>query len=63
MTRPSNFEFFNRLIAELDSKVDPDVIMKVVELDYANAEDMASQLSALISGGQANSTAPRRRTT
>lgn len=63
MTRPSNFEFFGRLIDELDAKVDPDVIMKVVELDYANAEDMASQLSALITGGQANSTAPRRRTT
>ena len=51
LSRVSNLEFFERLIAELDAKVEPDVITKVMALDYANAEDTAALLSSLISGG------------
>ena len=51
LSRPSNFDFFDKLIAELDAKVDPDVIIKVVELQYATAEDAASLVNALITGG------------
>lgn len=50
LTRPSNFGFFNKLIAELDAKVEPDVVMKVIELNYATAEDIASLLNSLITG-------------
>ena len=50
LTRPSNFDFFDRLIAELDAKVEPDVVMKVISLNYAAAEDVASLLNGLITG-------------
>jgi general secretion pathway protein D len=63
MTRPSNFAFFDQLIEELDAKVDPDVIIRVVALDYADAEDMASQLNALITGGQPTTSSSSRRQT
>jgi general secretion pathway protein D len=56
LTRPSNFGFFDNLIAELDAKVEPDVVMKVIELNYATAEDVASLLNALITGGSAATT-------
>ena len=61
LTRPSNFGFFDSLIAELDAKVEPDVVMKVIELNYATAEDIASLLNSLITGSSA--AAPARRTT
>jgi general secretion pathway protein D len=60
LTRVSNFDFFDQIIAELDAKVDPDVVMKVIELDYANAEDVASLLNSLITGS--TPTAVRRTT-
>jgi general secretion pathway protein D len=51
LSRASNFPFFERIIAELDAKVEPDVLVKVISLEYATAEDIASLLNALISGG------------
>jgi general secretion pathway protein D len=64
LTRISNFGFFDRLIAELDAKVEPDVVMKVIPLNYAAAEDVAGLLSALITGGSApSSSSTSRRTT
>ena len=59
LSRASNFAFFEKMISELDSKVDPDVVMKVVTLDYAAAEDAASLVNALITGGSV-STSTRR---
>ena len=50
LTRVSNFDFFDQIIAELDAKVEPDVVMKVIELDYADAQDVASLLNSLITG-------------
>ena len=61
LTRPSNFGFFDRLIAELDAKVEPDVVMKVIELNYATAEDVAGLLNSLITGAGGGA-APTRRT-
>ena len=61
LTRPSNFGFFDRLIAELDAKVEPDVVMKVIELNYAAAEDVASLINSLITGS--SPAAPARHTT
>ena len=51
LSRPSNFDFFNNMIAELDTRVEPEVIMKVVALDYATADDAAALVSALVTGG------------
>ncbi len=59
LSRPSNFKFFEDIIAELDSKVDPDVTMKVILLDYATAEDTASLINSLISGGTPTTTSRR----
>ena len=56
LTRVSNFDFFDQIIAELDAKVEPDVVMKVIDLDYANAEDIASLLNSLITGSAPTST-------
>ncbi len=60
LTRVTNFDFFDQIIAELDAKVDPDVVMKVIDLDYANAEDIASLLNSLITGSAPST--PTRRT-
>jgi general secretion pathway protein D len=51
LSRPSNFDFFDEIIAELDAKVEPDVVIKVFNLDYAPAEDVASLINALVTGG------------
>lgn len=51
LSRAGNYPFFERIIEELDAKVDPDVTMKVILLEYASAEDTASLINALISGG------------
>ena len=59
LTRPSNFKFFEKIIAELDMKVEPDVIVKVISLDYASAEDAASLINSLITGGTPTVTARR----
>ena len=59
LSRPSNFSFFDQLINELDAKVDPDVTMRVMELNYANADEVAGLINALITGG----TPPARKTT
>ena len=61
LSRPSNFAFFDRIIAELDAKVEPDVVMKVIQLDYAAAEDAASLVNALISGGSVSSSSTTRK--
>jgi general secretion pathway protein D len=59
ISRPSNFIFFDKIIAELDMKVEPDVILKVITLNYATAEDAASLVNSLITGGTSPTT-PRR---
>ena len=51
LSRTSNYDFFQKMIDELDAKVDPEMVMKVVSLDYATAEDAASLVNALITGG------------
>lgn len=62
LSRPSNFDFFDKVIAELDAKVEPDVTMRVIELNYANAEDVASLINSLITGGAPTSSTTTRRT-
>jgi general secretion pathway protein D len=63
LTRPSNFKFIDDIIAELDARVEPDVVTKVIELQYAAAEDVASLLNSLISGSGGAPTARRTTTT
>jgi general secretion pathway protein D len=58
-TRPSNLAFFDQMIAELDAKIEPDVITKVIALNFAEAQDVASLLNSLITGGSLSTTARR----
>jgi general secretion pathway protein D len=48
ITRPSNMEFFKRIIAVLDVETSPDVMVKVRRLDFATAEEVAKMLNDLI---------------
>lgn len=48
ITRPENFQFFERIIQVLDKGTDPDVTVQVVRLEYADAETVASTLNTLI---------------
>jgi len=53
-SRPSNFtRVFDRLIVELDSKVEPDVIVRVLQLHWAEADQISALLNDMLgsSGG------------
>jgi len=48
ITRPENMAFFEKIIKVLDVQTDPDVMVKVFRLEYAEAKDIASMLNDLI---------------
>lgn len=58
ISRPVNFAFFDRLIDKLDQPVDPAIIVRVINLEYAVAVDIASILNDFI--GAAAEDAPSR---
>ena len=48
ITRPENMAFFERIISVLDVETTPDVMVEVVRLEFAIAEDVAGMLNDLI---------------
>jgi general secretion pathway protein D len=48
ITRSENMRFFEQIVTALDVATAPDVSIKVIRLEYADAEDVASMLNALI---------------
>ncbi|NQT93272.1 MAG: type II secretion system secretin GspD [Lentisphaerae bacterium] len=48
ITRPENMAFFEKIISVLDVETDPDVVVKIIRLEYADAESVASTLNTLI---------------
>jgi general secretion pathway protein D len=48
ISRPVNFAFFDTIIDILDQPVEPEVIVRVLHLDYALAEDIAGILNEFI---------------
>ena len=48
ITRPENMAFFERIVAVLDVETSPDVVVEVVRLEFANAEEIAGMLNNLI---------------
>ncbi len=48
ISRPTNFIYFDKIVAVLDRPVDPEVIVRVVALEYAAAEDIAGILNSFI---------------
>jgi len=56
ISRPVNFAFFDRVIDVLDQPIDPEVIVRVIALEYAEAEEIAGILNEFI--GAASSESP-----
>ena len=53
IARPTNFPFFERLIKELDRKVEPEVVVRVVQLHWTTADNLVPLLNDMLgsSGG------------
>lgn len=58
IARPANFAFFDKIVAILDRPVEPEVIVRVLPLEYAKAEEIASILNEFIGAAKAESKAP-----
>jgi len=54
ISRPSNFTFFDKIVAILDRPVNPDVIVRVAALEYAEAEQIAGILNEFIGAAKAD---------
>ena len=50
ITRRENMGFFDKIVKVLDVPTAPDVMVKVIRLQYANAEKTAATLNSLIGG-------------
>jgi general secretion pathway protein D len=61
ITRPENMRFFEQVVSALDVATAPDVAVEVMRLEYADAEEVASMLNALI--GAASSPSATKSTT
>ncbi len=48
ITRPENMKFFEKIVQVLDVETSPDVVVKVVRLEYADVENVATMLNNLI---------------
>ncbi len=48
ITRPENMVFFEKIIKVLDVETAPEVLVKVIRLEYAEAESVASTINTLI---------------
>jgi len=48
LSRPENFVFFEQIVAALDKEVEPEVSVKVINLEFAVAEEVATILNDLI---------------
>ena len=53
IARPPNFPFFERIIKEMDRKVDPEIVIRVVTLQWADADQVSGLLNDMLgsSGG------------
>ena len=53
ITRPENMPFLESVVTALDVPTAPDVMVKVVRLEYAEADEVATMLNALIGAASA----------
>ena len=58
ITRPENFRFFEKIIEVLDKGTDPDVVVQIIRLEYADAENVAATLNTLIGQDKSKDAAP-----
>lgn len=59
-SQPENFVFFDRIISVLDRPVDPAIRVRVVALEFADAEEIAGILNEFIGAASADSEVPVR---
>jgi general secretion pathway protein D len=59
LSRPENYAFFDRIITVLDRAVDPEVIVSVHALDYADAEETAALLNQFLGNSSPSTTGTR----
>ncbi len=57
ITRPEHFRFIEKIIKALDCSVEPDVTIQVFSLEYANAKDVLSLLTSLVSASASKTAA------
>jgi len=50
---PENFAFFDKIVSVLDRPVEPEIVVKVVKLEYADAEDISSILNEFVGAAKA----------
>ncbi len=55
LSRGKDFTFLDEIITALDVRVDPDIITRIVELNYATADEAATLINAVITGGSVSS--------
>jgi general secretion pathway protein D len=48
ITRPENMKYFEKIVQVLDVETSPDVVVRVIRLEFADAKDIASMLNDLI---------------
>ncbi len=58
ITRPENMKFFEKIIQVLDVETDPDVVVRVFRLEFAQAKDIAEMLNELIGASEGGAEAP-----
>ena len=56
ITRQENMKFFEQIVTALDVATAPDVAIEVIRLEFADAEEVASMINALIGAGSSAST-------
>jgi general secretion pathway protein D len=54
-SQKENFAFFDHLIQTLDVEVEPEITFEVVNLEYADAEEISSTLNELVGAAQSTS--------
>ncbi|MCA1809138.1 MAG: type II secretion system secretin GspD [Lentisphaerae bacterium] len=55
IARPDQFAFFENIIEALDKQVEPEVAIKVIRLEYADAEKVVTVLNNLVGTGEQGS--------
>jgi general secretion pathway protein D len=53
ITRPENMTFLEQIVTALDIPTSPDVAVKVIRLEYADSDEVATMLNALIGAASA----------
>jgi len=58
ISRPENDPFFEQMIAALDKKVEPEITVRIFNLEFADAEEVSATLNELIGAATGDSQRP-----